>query len=76
MSLTPWQREVDPEPVCSRCERAITRLGDYYRCAQCHAAFHLTCIYKHFAWSVNGLPHESERAAREQSDALRGERPR
>lgn len=55
--LTPLQREVETEPSCTRCGQPITRLGDLYRCAQCHAAFDLACIHKHFDWSVNPNPH-------------------
>ena len=62
--LTPLQREVETEPSCTRCGQPITRLGDLYRCAQCHAAFDLACIHKHFGWSVNPNPHVVEEANR------------
>ena len=61
--LTPLQREVAEAPACVRCERAITTLGDLYRCASCNGAFHLTCIHEHFGWTVNGAPDAERHAA-------------
>jgi hypothetical protein len=57
LALTPLQREVETEPVCSRCDAPISTLGGLYRCASCHASFHYACICKHFGWSINGQPH-------------------
>ena len=68
--LTPLQREVAEAPACVRCERAITTLGDLYRCAQCNGAFHLTCIHEHFGWTVNGAPAAERHAATPDRDGL------
>lgn len=61
---------LDPDMV--GCGQPIMMVSDLYRCADCHVAFHLDCIKKHFQ-STDVITQEmiDEQSRR---DELRGRR--